>query len=293
MLNYEEPLFRPPSEADSLILQIDRGCPYNRCTFCGMYKGIKYRCKPLNEVLQIIKEWAAVYGQARRIFLADGDVMRRSFAELKAILTAINDSFPALSRVNAYATGSAIDAKSDEELIQLKTLNLNTLYLGLESGDDLTLKNVKKGENSELMIRAVKRAGNCGLRMSIMVLLGLAGQERSKEHAFETAKALNKMQAPLLAFLRVIPVPGTEINEAVKSGSFKQLSEFGVTEELRHIIAALELDKTIVRANHSSNIVTLKGRLPKDKENMLAELDELLKSGYLDKNSPGAMPFVL
>lgn len=287
------PLFRPPAEADSLILQTDHGCPYNRCTFCGMYRGMKYRRRDPSEIQQLIEKEARFAPDTRRVFLADGDVMRRPFNELQTILTTLRDRFPALARVNTYATGSAIDAKSDEQLRMLRALRLQTLYMGLESGDEEILRLVRKGETAECMVMAGLRAQEAGLRVSVMILLGLGGITRTREHASATANALNRMQPRLLSALRVVPVPGTELHDDVRKGSFVQLTEFQTVQELRLILEQLELTNTIFRANHASNIVPLEGRFPRDRPRLLADLDTLLKSGTLDRNSPGAMPLWL
>lgn len=284
------PLFRPPAEADSLILQVDQGCPYNRCTFCGMYREVDYRRLPLSDVRRLIEAEARHAPETRRIFLADGDVMRRPFEELEAILVELAARFPNLARINLYATGTAILRKTEEQLRALRALKLHTLYLGLESGDDETLRRVKKAETAEAMVGAGCRAQSAGLRMSVMILLGLGGQGRSREHAEATAAALNRMQPALLSALRVIPVPGTELDDEVRSGQFTPLTEFHVVGELRGIVERLALTHTVFRANHASNVVPLEGRLPRDQHRLLTGLDELLGSGDLDTCSAGPMP---
>ena len=287
------PLFRPPAEAESLILQVDQGCPYNRCTFCGMYRGVKYQRRSPAEIRRMIVAEARRTPAARRIFLADGDVMRRPFEELQSILAELSAHFPQLARVNVYATGSAIAAKTGDQLKTLRALRLHTLYLGLESGDEETLRRVKKGETAEVMVAAGQRAQQAGLRVSVMILLGLGGVGRSRAHAEATAAALNCMQPRLLSALRVVPVPGTELHGDVQAGRFQQLSEHHAVQELRDIIAGLELTNTIFRANHSSNVVPLEGRLPHDRARLVADLDRLLSSGRLDRDTPGAMPMWL
>jgi len=292
-MSSNNPLFRPPAEADSLILQVDQGCPYNRCTFCGMYQSIPYQRRSLPEVARLIAHEALFAPDTRRIFLADGDVMRRPFEELKAILIMLSEHFPALTRVNLYATGSAIRSKTDSELLELRERKLHTLYLGLESGDEVTLRAVCKGETAVDMSEAGRRAQACGLRVSVMILLGLGGKTRLREHAEATATALNAMQPRLLSALRVVPIPGTELHRAVETGAFSMITERQVVEELRLIVEALELTNTVFRANHSSNIIPLEARLPRDKERLLAQLDILLTSGHLDSRSPGELPLWL
>ena len=289
MAHMNEPRFRPPAEADSLILQVDRGCPYNRCTFCRMYRDVAYRRLPLDEVEVLIRDASRDDPEAARVFLADGDVMRRPFEELAQILTLLNTHLLRLARVSVYANGSSITAKSDAELKTLRSLKLHTLYLGMESGDGDVLKACRKGQAVDQMVDAGIRAQAAGLRMSVMVLLGLGGVALSRAHATHTAAALNRMQPRLLSALRVTPIPGTELHEAIAAGQFEQLTEQAVISELRAIISGLALRSTVFRANHSSNIVPLEARLPRDKSAVLRELDALLASGTLDTQSPGPM----
>ncbi len=286
-------MFRPPAEAYSLIITIADGCPWNKCTFCGMYKKVNYRLHSLEEIKKSITESYKSNPNARRIFLADGDVMALSFDKLKEILKVLNSTFPKLSRINVYANGNSILNKSNEQLISLKKLKLNTLYMGLETGDEITLKNVKKRETAEEMIKAGQRAQAAGLRMSVMILIGLGGQQNTNQHAVATAKVLNKMQPRLLSALRVIPIPKTELFEAEQTGKFKQLTEFQAIKELHKIIENLTLKNCVFRANHSSNILPLEGRFSKDKERLLHELELLLNSGNLNKISPAQAPLWL
>lgn len=290
---FNNPMFRPPAEADSLILQVDQGCPYNRCTFCGMYRRVPYRRQTLPAIQLMMAAEARQAPDTRRVFLADGDVMRRPFAELQAILLLLNKYFPGLARVNLYATGGAIQSKSDAELQALRELKLHTLYLGLESGDEVTLQAVRKGETAAGMIEGGRRAQANGLRVSVMILLGLGGQTRSQEHARATAIALNAMQPRLLSALRVVPVPGTELQADVAAGRFQVLTERQTVEELRLMVQGLTLTNTVFRANHSSNVIPLEARLPRDQARLLAQLDRLLASGHLDAESPGEQPLWL
>jgi radical SAM superfamily enzyme YgiQ (UPF0313 family) len=288
MIKYQEPLFRPPAEADSLIFQAAHGCPHNSCRFCGMYKGVKYSVRPKEEMLEEFAKAGKRYSGVKRIFLADGDIMILPFEQLKLYLEELNRNFPDLSRVNVYANGSSILAKSPDELKELRKLKLTTLYLGLESGDQEILNLVNKGETVNGMIEAVQLAQACGMRCSVMILLGLGGKHMSSQHAASTAEALNKMQPRLLSALRFIEVPNTKMFEG-----YKAVSEFEAVAELREIIAGLDLKRTVFRANHSSNPIPLEGRFPQNKQDLLHYLDALLSSGRLDKHGPGTVPMFL
>lgn len=287
------PLFRPPAEANSLILQVEQGCPYNQCTFCRMYRDVPYRRLSMNDIEALIVEEAARWPAASRIFLADGDVMRRSVEELRQILTLLSQRFPRLARVGTYANGSSIHAKTTEELEALRRLKLHTLYMGLESGSERVLTACHKGETAAQMVDAGTQAQAVGLRMSVMVLLGLGGKALSGDHVAATVAALNRMQPRLLSVLRMIPLPGTELHDDVSAGRFQQLTEYEAVCELRDLLSGLTLNSTVFRANHSSNIVPLEGRLPRDAARLVADVSALLESNTLDKDSPGTMPLWL
>ena len=285
-MQYTERLFRPPAEAESLIFQVALGCPHNTCRFCAMYKGVPYRVRPQEEVLAEFAQAAQRYPDERRVFLADGDVMAFSFERLRVLLEALNRLFPRLARVNLYANGSSILAKSDAELEALRQLKLNTLYVGLESGDEELLKKVDKGETAAGMCEAVQRAQAAGLKSSVMVLLGIGGREGSARHADATARLLNRMQPRLLSALRFVDVPGTSMY-----AGYQTATEHGAVSELIRLLRGLELEKTVFRANHTSNPVPLEGRFPKDRDTLVSLLESLLPR--LDKTGPGRLPFSL
>jgi len=287
-IHHREPVFRPPAEADSLILQVAYGCPHNRCRFCGMYKGVRYAVRDRDEVLAEIVRAGRAWPETPRVFLADGDVMALSFARLREILAALNAAFPRLARVNLYANGSSILAHSPAELRELRALKLNTLYLGLESGDEDLLRAVDKGETASGMTEAVRRAKDSGLRVSVMVLLGLGGREGSARHAAATAAVLNAMQPNLLAALRYIEVPGSR-----PWPGYAPVSERGAVCELRNLLLELALERTVFAANHASNPLPIKGMLPRDHARLVAETDAMLASGQLDPEGPGPLPWSL
>lgn len=286
LMKYTERLFRPPAEAESLIFQVALGCPHNTCRFCAMYKGVPYRVIGEEEVLATFEQAARWYPETRRIFLADGDVMVLSFERLRRMLEELNRLFPVLARVNLYANGSSILAKSPEELAQLRQLKLQTLYMGLESGDEELLKQVDKGETAVGMCEAVQRAQAAGLKCSVMVLLGLGGRSGSQYHAEATARVLNRMQPKLLSALRFIEVPG-----CVMAPGYQAVTEYEAISELIAMLRGLKLEQTVFRANHSSNPVPLEGRLPRDGERLIAGLESILPR--LDRRGPGRLPFSL
>ncbi|MCP3966334.1 MAG: radical SAM protein [Lentisphaerae bacterium] len=288
MPKYEEPLFRPPAEADSVIFQIARGCPHNTCRFCGMYKGVPHSIRSTEEVLAEFEEYAQAYPKTRRIFLADGDVMALPFETIRMYLDHLNTVFPRLARVNIYSNGSSILSKTPAELSQLRRLKLTTLYMGLESGSQQILELVNKSENVRDMIQAVNLAQENGFRCSVMILIGLGGKKYSTLHAVNTAITLNAMQPRLLSALRFVEVPNT-----VMYDEYETLSEYDGVLELRRIINRLELARTVFRANHTSNPVPLEGRFPNDKEKLMTVLSQQLESGNLDKKGPGIMPLFL
>ena len=258
-----------------------------------MYKGQPYRRRPLEEVCFLIQRETRNAPGAQRVFLADGDVMQRPFHELQTILTLLNQHLPRLIRVSLYANGSSIAAKSSSELCALRDLKLHTLYMGLESGDEDILRQCRKGETANQMVEAGILAQSAGLRMSVMILLGLGGVDHSVAHISHTVEALNKMQPRLLSALRLVPVPDTELHEDVAKGRFQVLSEHQVVHELRDLVQGLEMTKTVFRANHSSNVIPVAARLPHDKKRLLAELQAGLASGAFDPYSPGRQPLVL
>lgn len=293
MFGSEPPLFRPPAEADSVILRVAYGCPHNRCAFCGMYRATRYRARPLAEIEEEIRRAARRDPDARRVFLADGDALHLPTEDLERILDRLGEAFPRLARVHAYANGCSIRTRGAAGLRRLRDRRLRTLYLGLESGDPETLRRMGKPETVEEMIEAGRTARDAGLRLSVMILLGLAGPERSLDHARATAGALSEIRPELLAALRVIPVPGTPLDRWTREGGFRMLTEREAVVELRELIAALRPFPVVFRANHASNVLPVEARLPRDRDRLLSELDAELAGGGLDAERPGPIPWTL
>jgi radical SAM superfamily enzyme YgiQ (UPF0313 family) len=273
MVRYEGMVIRPPSEADSLILQITLGCSHDKCTFCGTYRDKTFRKRPIEEVFEDIDSVGPYAGEVTRVFLADGDAMVLSQNHLIKILDRLNAAFPKLQRVGIYANARDLLKKTPEELEELHKRKLGIAYIGLESGSDEILRRVKKGATAQEQIDAVRRAQDAGIKMSVIALLGLGGRELSEEHAKKTAWALNGMQPRFASFLTLMLVPGTELAAQHKRGEFELLTPLEFLKELRMIVQDLELEKTIFRTNHASNFLALGGTFPKDKERILAELD--------------------
>lgn len=285
----EEPLFRPPAEAESLIFQVSRGCPHNACRFCGMYKGVRYCERPLRDIFgDIDRASESGWRSVRRIFLADGDAMFLPFGALCRILEYLNEKFPRLTRVTMYANGSSVLSKTPEALERLHKLKLSLVYMGLESGNEDVLRLAGKDDTAAHMTEAVRRLRTSGIKTSVMILAGIGGRRFSDGHVRDTASVLKEMQPEILSLLRFIEVPGLKMYEG-----YEPLTEYGSVREMRDLIAGLELASTVFRANHSSVPFPLEGRFPKDRERMTALLDQVLAEGSLDRNGAGRVPLFL
>ena len=218
-MRYVGPVYRPPSEADSYLLQVTYGCSHNECTYCAMYRHKSFSARPLAEVLEDVREAGRRFPGTRRVFLLDGDAMTLSTAKLAPILEALSAAFPDLHRVGSYVNAVSVLKKTDDELRRLRDLKLGIGYLGLETGDPVTAERIVKGATVEEQVEAVRRAQAAGIKMSVMVLLGMGGRDRSKEHAAATAEALSAMDPRYVSCLCVTPVEGTPLFEQVRRGS--------------------------------------------------------------------------
>ena len=284
-IDYIEPVFRPPSEAKSLILQVSNGCSYNRCTFCDMYTSSQKKFKPkaITEIEKEVKAVAAKMPDMRRFFLADGDAMTLSFRRLKEILECINKYFPNRERVTAYCLPRNIKKKTVEELAELKELGLSMVYVGCESGDDKVLECVQKGETFETSKDALLKLKAAGIKSSVMILNGLGGHKFSEQHAINTARLMNETQPEFVSTLVVSFPMGEERFRAGFNGEYEPLQQSDLFHEIRTFIANLELTNTVFRSDHASNYLVLKGNLGENKQEMLDKIDLAL-------NSPGAIP---
>lgn len=270
-LNYIEPVFRPPSEWKSLILQVTNGCSYNKCSFCDMYTAENKKFKPKKidlieqELLQIVSSGLPV----GRVFLADGDAMMLPFNRLKDILLLIKKHLPQVTRVSSYCLPRNLTNKTVEQLTELRTLGLSLVYVGCESGDDEVLKLIEKGETYETSLVALNKIKQAGMKSSVMILNGLGGPELSKQHAINSARLMNEAQPDFLSTLVVsFPLGEERFAKNFTDGQyqpFRLLEQQELFHEMKLLLSELELDKTIFRSDHASNYLVLKGILGKDK----------------------------
>ena len=279
-MQYEGRIIRPPSEANSLILQVTVGCSHNRCTFCPAYKDKRFRIKSDDEIHVDIDEAAGCYGaeSVRRVFLCDGDPLIMKQDKLLHLLDLLNRRFPRLQRVGIYGNAKSILRKSVEDLRELKSGKLRIVYMGLESGDPVTLERIKKGSGPEEMISAGRRVKQAGLKLNITVLLGIAGKERSRVHAVETMRVLNAIQPDHVAALTLILVPGTPMHDEFTAGSFMLPEKFEILEELKIMFQESALQGVLFFSNHASNYLPLQARLPRDRLAVIKEIDHVIRS---------------
>lgn len=276
-MRYKGIVIRPPSEAGSYILQATYGCSHNACTFCPTYKGVRYSVRPLWEVLEDIREASRLMPNTRRIFLADGNALALPMENLISIFEALHVAFPRLERVGVYANGCDIEEKSYGEMSQLRGLGLSIIYLGLESGDDKVLRMVRKVDNSERMVQGVIKAKECGMQTSVIVLLGLAGVNGSRDHAVKSAEAVSRMNPDYLSALTLMVVPGTPLFRQQQNGEFSLPDQEGLLSELRLFLEHCELEGCVFRTNHASNYLPLKGILTRDREQLMGIIDSAVR----------------
>ena len=278
-MRYEGNIFRPFSEAKSYLLQCTIGCSHNQCTFCGMYKDKKYRIRSLEEIKTDIAMAKNYYNDLEKVFLCDGDAIAIETDILLEILNELYRTFPSLRHVGSYVGPRSTLNKSMSELAALRAAGLTKAYLGVETGDDRLLKEVKKGVSYEEMLQAGQNLVNAGINLSSMVLLGLAGPgERSREHALATAKITNEMKPQYLAALTVTPVPNTVLHRKVLTGEFKILDAFETLEEMKWMFENITIDGLKFVGSHASNYLPISGTLQKDRQKMLDMVNKVLES---------------
>lgn len=278
MLSYIEPVFRPPSEARSLILQVTNGCSWNKCTFCEMYtqEQKKFRARKEEEIEQDIIKAASSRVPFEKVFLADGDAMVLPMRKLESILNMTRQHLPTVKRVSSYCLPRNIYKKSVEDLKRLKSLGLDILYVGCESGDTQVLEMVSKGETYETQLDALVKIKQAGLRSSVMILNGLGGPKYSEQHAINSAKLMNEAQPDYLSTLVVSFPLGEDRLKAGFNYEWSLMDQTALFLELKHFISHLELENTIYRSDHASNYLPLKGILGADKQALLDQIDTAL-----------------
>lgn len=280
-MRYEGQIYRPPSEAHSYILQATIGCSWNHCTYCDMYRAKSFRVRDLDETLGDIDMASRAFGnRVEKVFVADGDALVMDLEHWDAILGACRRAFPRLSRVSSYATAMNLNAKSREELHRLRELGLELLYIGPETGDDATFKRIAKGANTAEHVEAARRAHEAGMKLSAIFLLGVAGPERSHEHAEGTARLITDMDPEFASLLTLTVVPGTPLAQLRAKGKFELPGVERMLEELRTVVALARPTRAVFRTNHASNYLPMAGVLPDDRERIVAVIDAAL-SGKL------------
>jgi len=277
-MDYIGKIYRPPSEAHSYILQATIGCSWNNCTYCDMYRDKRvFRVRPLDESLAHLDEAAAQFGnRIEKVFVADGDALVMDLPHWEAILTRAWEVFPALRQISCYAMATNVLAKSPEELRRLRELGLTLLYIGPESGDDPTLKRIAKGSNHLDHIEAATKAHDAGMKLSVIMLLGAGGVERSDEHAEASARLVTGMDPEYFSALTLTVVPGTPLAKLENTGRFELPAVEGLLRELRTMVADSAPSDAVFRTNHASNYLPLAGRLPADRERIVSLLDRAL-----------------
>ena len=272
-MRYYGSVYRPPSEAYSLIVQVTYGCSHNTCAFCGMYKEKRFALRPLEEVLEDFRLARQYYRNVGRIFLADGDALVRKVSDLVTILDTIRELFPECERVSSYASPTSLQIRTDEELQLLRDKGLTLLYMGLESGCDDVLKLMRKGHSSAEIVACGQKVKRNGIGLSVTAITGLGGPELMEAHAVDTAKALNAMNPEYIGILTLVVEEGTPLQDWVREGKFRLLTPAQVLQETKLMVENFDSPGSVFRMNHASNYLSLKGTLNEDKEAMLRTID--------------------
>ena len=282
-MRYEGAIYRPPSEAGSLILQTTIGCSHNQCIFCVSFMEKKFREREMNDIIADIEEASTQIRGINRVFLADGNAMVMGTSKLLEILSKLYKAFPMLERVGIYATPQDMLEKSLDDLIKLKEAGLSIVYLGVESGNEEILKWIKKGATRAEVIEAGRKCKEAGITLSVTVINGLGGRDKMAEHAYDTATILNEIDPDYIGLLTVMVCQGTPLARQIEKNLFQVPDALEILHEIEMMIEPLELTNCVFRCNHASNYLPLKGTLPQDKEKLLKALSTVNKSG--DKSS--------
>lgn len=270
--------FNPPSEDKGLVLRVALGCSHNDCSFCGMYKNVSFRVRPLAEVLPSIQEAKEMKPNLRRVFLGDGNALVAPTADLLPILKRLKATFPLLTTISCAARATDLLEKSPTELALLRANGLSLIYLGVESGDDEVLRRINKRVTSQEIIKAGQAAETAGIELSTMIILGLGGKELSRQHAIHTADILNALSPAMLGIMTLLPRAGTPLERSIEAGHFQRLNRQETLQELLEILTRLDLrGPSILRASHLYNYVPLEGTLPEDKDALLAQIQKCIE----------------
>ncbi len=278
-MDYVGRIYRPPSEAYSLLVQVTEGCSHNRCTYCGMYRDKPFRPKPWSTVEADLREAAAGGEVSRRVFLCDGDALVLSQRRLVQILEGIQEHLPWVDRVGIYGDTRSVNRKSVAELRRLRELGLGIVYHGVESGDDEVLRFIDKGGTAAECVDTAERLGAAGITHSVIVLLGVGGVALSRQHASGTGTLLTQMDPPFVAALTTTVIPETPLGQLQRDGGFELPSKFGLLEELHAIVAGSELSRCRFSSNHASNYLPVRADLPRDKAQLLAAIRAVIDGG--------------
>jgi radical SAM superfamily enzyme YgiQ (UPF0313 family) len=276
-MHYEGICIRPPSEAFSILLQVTLGCSHNKCTFCGTYKDKRFRIKDDSIIMSDILFASKHMKRQGRVFLMDGDALVIPQKRLMWILDRISEHLPWVKRVGAYANAKSIKMKSLKDLVELRKSGLGILYLGVETGDDEILKRIRKGTSANNLVNMGKKVKEAGIKLSVTVLLGIAGRERSLQHAKATGELLSSMDPNYVGALTVMLLPGTPLHEDFSNGEFKLPTERELLLELREMIAQTNMSRGLFFSNHASNYLPVKAKLPKGKQQALDQIDGALQ----------------
>ncbi|WP_462269623.1 radical SAM protein [Desulfobacter sp.] len=275
-MHYEGMVIRPPSEANSILLQVTLGCSHNKCTFCGTYRGKRFNIKKDDVIFEDIEFARKHCRRQKRLFLCDGDALVIPMRRLVPILERIRDRLPWVERVGVYANTKSIKMKTDEELTRLRKLGLKIAYMGLESGDNKVLEAIRKGADADKMITMGKKLKKAGIKVSVTVLLGLGGRKGSLDHARETGRVLTAMDPDFVGALSLMLIPGTELHDQYEKGEFQLPGPEEMLTELGAMIFATNLTDGLFHANHASNYVPIRAHLPRDKEKTLELISQAL-----------------
>lgn len=282
-MRYEGRVFRPPSEAYSLIVQVTVGCSHNKCTFCDMYKEKRFHLRKLEDVLEDFNIARRQYRYIERVFLADGDALIRKTEDLAVILKHIRKVIPECQRVTSYGSPKSILTKSPEDLALLHSLGLEMIYLGLESGNEQVLKHINKGVTVEDIVRAGQMVKNAGMKLSVTAISGLGGTEMWKEHAIDTAKAFSRMKPDYIGLLTLMFEGDVPLRRECEEGKFHLLTAPQVAKETLLMLEHIDSEGSVFRSNHASNYLTLKGTLNRDREAMCEQIRTALERGGYKK----------